>query len=275
MSHSYAPPAFPQFTPGTGALTNPDDGDPLLAASVNVAFEPLADRSKLAFLGLYGVQGARLVAYSAAPDTITIETTPIVRSSTRVLSGAIAPFSAATAYGAALAANTTYYVYVADVAGVLVPVVSTDPPDTATLKYRNGFPDQAFITFFRTDGAAAVRHFMHYEGLYLWELPITALSGGVAVVFTGVSLPNVTPFTRAALCTVLASNTDTTGPLQANFRPAGSTTTNFSQFVSQQVAATTTYGQSDPVLLVANTSGFEYALSTTGSVSVFLRGILL
>lgn len=277
MSHAYTPGAFPQYAPASGALTNPDDGDPLLAASVNVAFEPLADRSKLAYLGLYGVQGARVLASSAAPDTITIGTTPIIRSDTRVISGALAPFSAATVYGAALAANQIYYVYAADSGGVLVPIVTTDGPDSATLKYRIGNGDQAFVTFFCTDGAANVLHFTHYEGAYHWDVPITLLSGAFSAVFVAVPIPQVPYFARAALITQICINGDTVAPAQFNFRPTGAASTNHALFTAQAPGAgVPAYGQSDPEILIQDNAGFEYVGSNPiATISVFLRGIRL
>ena len=279
MSHSYAPPAFPQFTPGTGALTNPDDGDPLLAASVNVAFEPIADRAKLAYLGLYGVQGATRIVRCVASDTIEIETTPIIRSTTRVLSGTIAPFSAATVYGAALAASTTYYVYVADSAGVLVPIVSTDPPDVATRKYRNGNGDQAFITYFRTDALGAVRHFTHYEGFYTFLdqiLVVSRTDPGTAAPVTA-ALPDVPDWARVAQLQVTVFSLDPLLSAQYNLSYPG-VTTEF-QKVTCGVKGAVEPRVVTPLLAPINgTTGFDFIRDTgsgTADIAVALQGVFL
>lgn len=279
MSHTYTPPAFPQFIPAGGPLTNPDDGDALLAASVNVAFEPLADRSKLAYLGLYGVQGATLMVNCLTSDTIEIETTPIIRSTTRVLSGTIAPFSAATVYGAALAASTTYYVYVADSAGTLVPIVSTDPPDVATRKYRNGNGDQAFITYFRTDSGANVRHFTHYQGFYTFLdqiLVVARTDPGTATPVTA-ALADVPDWARVAQLQVTVFNLDALLSAQYNLSYPG-VTTEF-QKVTCGVKGAVEPRVVTPLLApIAGTTGFDYIRDTgsgTADIAVSLQGVFL
>lgn len=279
MSHSYAPPAVPQYAPGTGALTNPDDGDPLLAASVNIAFEPLADRSKLAYLGLYGVQGARLIVKSTAADTIEIVTTPIIRSTTRVLSGVIAPFSAAAVYGAALAVSTTYYVYAADSGGVLAPIVSTDPPDAATRKYRNGNFDQAFVTYFRTDAGGALRHFSHYEGYYTFLDQILVVSRSDPGTAAPVNQPlaDVPDWAQIAQLQVTVFNIDPLMSAQYDFFYPGITTE--MQKVTCAVKGATEPRSVTPLLAPINGSaGFDYVRdigSGTADVAVALQGVFL
>lgn len=278
MSHSYAPPAFPQFTPGTGALTNPDDGDPLLAASVNVAFEPLADRSKLAFLGLYGVQGSVLSVRCLTADTVEILTTPIIRSTTRVLSGVIAPFSAATVFGAALAASTTYYVYVADVAGVLAPVVSTDPPDAATHKYRNGNGDQAFITFLRTDSGANVRHFTHYQGYYAFldEILIVPRSDPGTAMRATAALPDIPSWAATAFIQPTVFNADALLSATYEFYYPAATE---KYTVTCGIRGAVEPRNTDPLRMpIDGVNGFEYIRavgSGTADVTITLQGVEL
>lgn len=278
MSHSYAPPAFPQFTPGTGALTNPDDGDPLLAASVNVAFEPLADRSKLAFLGLYGVQGSVLSVRCLTADTVEILTTPIIRSTTRVLSGVIAPFSATAVFGAALTASTTYYVYVADVAGVLTPIVSTDPPDAATRKYRNGNGDQAFVTFLRTNSGANVRHFTHYQGYYAFldQIQIVTRSDPGTITPATAALPDIPSWAVTAFIQPTVFNVDPLLSATYDFFYPGATE---KYTVTCGVRGTTEPRNTTALRMpVDGVNGFKYIRavgSGTADVAITLQGVEL
>jgi hypothetical protein len=203
-------PPIPRFTPASGLLVGPADGDPLVALSVNQAFIPLADRTTLAFNGLSGVYGSRMVA--SCDDGLNIDINPqaAVRSSSGVLSGTVgSPIDIAAVLGSAPVADTWYYVYGSDVLGVLTPVISTDPPDSA-IKYRSGNADHVFLTLFRTDGAADVRPFTHYDGTYVYNDGFNVLSGGTATINTTIPLPDVPPLASIAILNALVTNTSTT-----------------------------------------------------------------
>lgn len=213
-------PPISRFTPATGALTGPADGDPLLASSVNNAFIQIADRTALSFAGLYGVYGSRLVATSNG-TTITINSQAAVRSSSGVLSGTLgSPFNIATVLGSAPVADTWYYVYGADVAGVLTPIISTDPPE-ATLKYRTGNPDQMLLTLFRTDGSAAVRVYAHYDNVYLYSDPFAVITGAIGGGAVTVPIPDAPPFVKILKIQTLVYNVSTTLNPTYSLNPGG------------------------------------------------------
>lgn len=202
-------PPIPRFTPASGQLTGPADGDALLAASVNGPFAQLADRTTLSFAGLYGVSGSRLVAYCTDGLNIEMNSQAALRSSSGVLSGMLGPIDIATVLGSSPVADTWYYVYGADVAGVLTPIISTDPPD-ATLKYRSGNADHMFLTLFNTDSSADVILFSHYEGcyIYLGEISALARTNISTVTPDPIALPNVPPFARQAFVSATIYNID-------------------------------------------------------------------
>jgi len=218
-------PPIPRFTPSSGQIVGPADGDALLASSVNNAFTQLADRSALSFFGLYGVYGSRLVASCVAGTILTINFQTALRSSSGILSGTVgSPIDVAVVLGGAPAPSTWYYVYGADVGGVLTPIVSTDPPDTA-LKYRAGNSDQAFLTLFRTDGAGFVRQFSHYEGCYSYhgDISVFGRADPGTVTPAAVALPDVPGFARIALIQATIYNVDPLLTAQMNLMyPASS-----------------------------------------------------
>ena len=227
MPTPYTPPAVPQFLPIGGMITGPADADPLLASSVNDAFFPLADRSQISFLGLYGVAGSRLVASCTDGINLTLNVQQAVRSTTRILAGNLgSPLSIATVLGSSPVASTWYYLYAADVSGVLTPIISTDPPE-ATLKYRTGNFDQVLITMFRTDSSATVRPFSHYQNKYLYLNPFSILSGAVSPTVITVNVPDVPPVAKMASIGTLVTNTSTSVKPEFQIRGSGASSGNF------------------------------------------------
>lgn len=229
MSHSYTPPAVPVFTPTSGAVTLPDDGDALLASSVNNAFQPLADRTLIVFSGLYGAYGSRLRCSiqnggPGAGGVITINPQQAIRSTTRVVGGTLGgTIDIATVLGAATLADTKYFLYGADVAGVLMPIISTDAPDT-TIKYRSTNADQAFLTAFSTDGTNTVLNAKHDGDTYSYWEEFQLVAGGAAIVDTTVPIPNVPTFVQHVYVSCVITNTSTTIKPIFQIRPFGATT---------------------------------------------------
>ncbi len=268
-------PPIPRFTPSSGALTGPADGDPLLATSVNEPFAQLADRTTLAFTGLYGVYGSRLVASCNDGANILLNNQAAVRSSTGVLTGNLgSPISIAGVLGSAPVADTWYYLYGQDLVGILTPVISTDPPE-ATLKYRTGNADQVFITMFYTNGTADVYPFVHYEGSYQYLTEINSLSAGVSGVFVPVALAEVPPFAVIATIKFLVTTTGTTTELNYSY-PLGLAATRaiFTDPSPDGVKTSSVYLVDN--VPIDGQNGFDYRIALgSGSAYAWLTGFMI
>jgi len=269
-------PPIPRFTPSTGALVGPADGDPLLAASVNDPFAQVADRTTLSFNGLYGVYGSRLVASCNDGLNIILNNQAAVRSSSGVLSGNLgSPLDIAATLGSAPVADTWYYLYGQDLSGILTPVVSTDPPE-ATLKYRTGNSDQIFITMFKTDGSANVRLFTHYQGSYQYfgEVSVISRSDPGTVTWVAAPLPDVPPFVQQAYIEPTIYNVDPLLSASIGFRYPSST--EYKTLQAGVNATTDTQNSSLYILPVDGQNGFEYlrgvTFAGTADVSAVLHG---
>jgi hypothetical protein len=275
-------PPIPRFTPVSGALTGPADGDPLFAASVNDPFKQLADRTALSFYGLYGVYGSRMNAICSDGLIIEMNFQGAVRSSSGVLSGDIGSppgsIDIAATLGSAPVANMWYYVYGSDVSGVLTAVISTDPPDE-TLKYRNSSSDQAFLTAFKTDASADVRPFSHYEGTYSYhgEVSVIARSDPGTLTWATALLPDVPPFARQALVEATIYNIDPLLSASIGFRYPLSTV--FKTLTAGINPTTDIQNSSLYILPIDGQNGFEYLRGVTSpgtaDVSAVLHGFMI
>jgi len=259
-------PPIPRFTPASGALTGPADGDPLVAASVNDPFKQLADRTTLSFNGLYGVYGSRLIASCLDGNLIVLNNQAAVRSSSGILSGNLgSPVDISVVLGAPVA-NTWYYLYGSDVLGVLTPIISTDPPE-ATLKYRTSNANQVLISMFRTDGAGAVRPFYHTTNGYQYLDPVNLVSLATALVTTPVPIPDAPPFARGASLSVRGDND--TGSIASIFLMlTGFTPTNpyeMRMTPSSNPGTLRTINNDSPRIPIDGDNGFDYLMDTASS----------
>lgn len=275
-------PPIPRFTPASGLIIGPADGDPLLAASVNDAFKPLADRSTLAFYGLYGAYGSRMNAICTDGLIIQMNFQGAVRSSSGVLSGDLGSppgdIDIAATLGSSPVANTWYYVYGSDAAGVLTAVISTDAPDE-TIKYRSTSADQAFLTAFKTDASGDVRPFSHYEGTYSYhgEVSVIARSDPGTLTWAAALLPDVPPFARQALVEATIYNVDPLLSASYGFRYPLSTV--FKTLTAGRNPTTDIQNSSLYILPIDGQNGFEYLRGVTSpgtaDVSAVLHGFLV
>jgi len=184
-------------------IAGPADGEPANAASVNVALQAFMNGVEAARLAGYGARHT-LRAKSTNGTHVVVEPMGQLQLTSAGLWRTVGSllqtsFSAATKLGAALANSTRYYVYAGIVGGALDFLVSTDPPE-ATLAYRNGSTDWAFVTTFATDSAGVIIPYVSSGATYRYLSPaylipadltlVNVTTNTVAVVTNfGVTLP--------------------------------------------------------------------------------------
>jgi len=272
MPSVLVPPANPQFTPASGQLIGPADADPLAAASVNGAFQAVADRTLLAWRGLNGVQGSRMQASCVDGANIVINAQTAIRFSTRVYETLVAT----SVPKGVTVGSTTYYIYAWDNAGVLQFVVTTDAPNPG-LRYRPGIPDQAFLTAFRTTPANNVRNFVQTAGKYLYEAEVPILAAGVAVVFAPIAISDIPPYANIVKIHVRMQNPGTTGPSSLTLKKQGAAQNFITLNVEERPAGVGTIAYEEDVLEIPTngTVGLEYqwSLFVAGTFTdIFLLG---
>lgn len=273
MPTNLIPPGVPQFTPSSGQITGPADGDPLTAASVNTtAFQPLADRSLVSFLGLYGVSGSRTIA--SCLDGVHLVLNPqVVRSSSRVLSGSLGSPIDISGFNTP---NTIYYVYGFDNAGTFIPVITTSPPDS-TVRYNSANADQAFITWFSTIGGGTPRPFTHTVVCYSFASLVDLVVGGAALTWTQTPLPFIPNFYSQAILSIrLLGSVNSIASVFVV--PHG-----FTAFNPYEMRLTTSsnpgvlpcLNNDSPLMSIIGQGGFDWQLDTAGTqVDIKLLGVI-
>ena len=192
MPTNLVPPAIPQFSPASGMVTGPADGDPLVAASVNGAFQPLADRSLQCFEGIKGSRASYGQVVCDDGATLYWSGFQAARTTTR----AYGSVQIATTIGAlglgALAANTLYYIYAIAAPPVWNLVGNTTAPDP-TRRYMNGNEDLVFVSYFATDAGALVIPWTQWDTYYSFNEQRIVLTAGSSAAFTAIPLTDLVP----------------------------------------------------------------------------------
>lgn len=192
MPTNLVPPAIPTFSPSSGMVTGPADGDPLVAASVNGAFQPLADRSLQCFEGIKGTRASYGQVVCDDGATLYWSGFQAARTTTR----AYGSVQIATTIGAlglgALAANTLYYIYAQAAPPVWNLVGNTTAPDP-TRRYMNGNEDLVFVSYFATDSGANVIPWTQWDTYYSFNEQQIVLTAGSSAAFVAIPLGGLIP----------------------------------------------------------------------------------
>jgi hypothetical protein len=146
-------------------VTVPDDGDARTAASVNTAFQSLADRSKYLLGALNGFVLDAVPVSSV--DGATLVVGPIAALQ---LGGALLSTSINTNFApGGLVANSYYFLYAYNNAGALGLEASTTGPDASGC-FKSGDTSRRYLCSFHTYSASAgIRPFNKLRGEYIWR----------------------------------------------------------------------------------------------------------
>ena len=244
----------------------PNDGDPLVAASVVDSFNILADRDYLLFQGLYGVMGSDLVASCSDGANIVINTQGAIRSSSRVLSGNLSPIDIVAVLGTTPDANTWYYVYGADVGGTLTAVITKDAPEQ-TLKYRNGNADQVFLTMFYTDGSGVPLDYTQTGRRYVYFNPPVLVNLSSSTSLNQITLAAVPNFPQKLMIAHLFVRCDnsSSGIRSITVVPHGFVPPAFGGYElrtgpSSNPGTADSINSGDPGVAIVGQDGFDYQL---------------
>lgn len=200
MSIAILPSAAPAFiSPATG-MTVPVNGDPLDATFMKTSVEqPVLDATEAARMNLIGGGVRRRVLGTSATSltikglgAVTVETAAGVWTTVAVPTSVTIDPTAV--FGAALVADTRYWVYATITAGALAWHVSTTAPD-AGFRFKTGDTSKMYVSTFITGNAAAFVAYKQSENYYEYvDFALGAvhgnkvLSSGIALVTTSVNL---------------------------------------------------------------------------------------
>ncbi len=185
-------------------VTVPADGDTRNAASVNVPFQALGNRTR--YLKAVGDAGAGLLhggRVLTQMSTSTVKVSAIkalILGATLLSAGETTIGSAQLEGGGGFANSTWYYVYAYDNSGVLAFQISTTVPD-ASLVYKNATTSHRYLGCFRTNGAGNILAFRCVNGRFRYRVgdantTLTALRGldnGQSTSEVNVSLAALVP----------------------------------------------------------------------------------
>lgn len=219
MPTNIIPAAIPQFSPANGMITGPTDGDPLLAASVNNAFIPLADRSVTAWAGIRGTRAAYHQFVCDDGANYYWAGMAAARSTTRAF-GEVQIGDTIVSLGLTLAANSLYYIYARDVAGVWDIVGSTTAPDPYR-RYMNGNEDYIFLSYFATDSGANPIPWSQWDTYYSFNEQQPVLVGGSSAAFLAIPLPQVPPWVELVTMNVRIVSNDAVNLKQVDLSKDG------------------------------------------------------
>lgn len=277
MPTNLVPPAIPTFSPASGMVTGPADGDPLVAASVNGAFQPLADRSLQCFEGIKGSRASYGQVVCDDGATLYWSGFQAARTTTR----AYGSVQIATTIGAlglgALAANTLYYIYAQAAPPVWNLVGNTTAPDP-TRRYMNGNEDLVFVSYFATDSGATVVPWSQWDTEYNFTSPPLLLSLGNAAAYTTISTATLMPsWVELAKFFCRHLNTDTAAQSIASLSKDG-TTLGERDIVASRASGVgaTFYQQSELTMPIESAVGPKYKVAGgAGQFSVYAVGCYL
>lgn len=200
MSIAITPSATPGFVSPTAGLSVPVNGDALDATFLKTSVEqPLLDATEAARLNILG-GGMRRRVLGTSSTSLTIQPlgAVIVETSAGVwatvgmsLASTINP---TTVFGAALGADTRYWLYATISAGVLAWHISTTAPD-AGFRYKTGDTSKMYVSTFITESTGALVPYKQSENYFEYlSFPLggvhgnKVLSSGIATVVTAVTL---------------------------------------------------------------------------------------
>ncbi|MDB4929449.1 MAG: hypothetical protein JWM10_1933 [Myxococcaceae bacterium] len=257
----------------SATVTGPDDGDARNAASVNSAFQSLANRTRRllnAATGELRWNGRLRVGAAVAGLGVFVGPVQSLAIGTALLSQAGAETEVAGSLPLA-GLSSWYGVYAYDNAGVLALQVSLDPRDETGVWKSTGLGTHRYLGSFRTDGAGAPIALSAVHGHYRWltaPASRTALSAGSATAATSVACAAFAPPHARLLClSTLAVETGaspataslfetTTGAAQTILRAPASTS------VSQSVELACTSAQA--VAYLCSTVDVDLSLYVDG-----------
>lgn len=235
-------------------VTGPDDGDTRNAASVNSAFQSLANRTRRllnASVGQILWNGRLRVAAVTAGIGVYVGAIESLMVGERLISQAAETEVAGSLPLAGL--SSWYYVYAYDSTGVLTLQYSLDAPDASLTWKSTGDLTHRYLGAFRTDGSGNPIYMSSARGHCRWmtaPAARTALPAGNAIAATSVACAAYAPPHARLLCvTTLATETGaapatyslfetTSGAAQALHQaPASQSTTNGAELVCTSAQA--------------------------------------
>lgn len=247
-------------------VTGPDDGDTRNAASVNSAFQSLANRTRRllnAAVGHLLWNGRLRVAavttgigvYVGAVESVVIGERLLSQAAETEVTGSI-PLAGLSSW---------YYVYAYDNAGALALQVSLDAPDAALVWKSTGDLTHRYLGCFRTDGSGNPIYMSTSRGTCRWmTAPAVraALSAGSATSATSVACAAYAPPHARLLCVTML--TMETGAAPATYS-LSETTTGAVQVLHQVPASQSTTHAAELVCTSAQAIAY---LCSTGDVDL-------
>jgi hypothetical protein len=195
----------------TSPVVIPADGDSRNAASVNAAFQALADRGRFLLNSLVGNMQWSGGAYSASGSGLGVFVTPpknLVIGTSLLSLSADAEVPAAT-----LTAGAFAYLYAFDTAGVLTLQASLDAPDAARAWKSTGDLTHRYLATIKMNATTTVHPFERRGGITLWRNALatrTVLSAQSDLSATGIDCSTWAP-PHARMLKLLVKLTNTTG----------------------------------------------------------------
>lgn len=271
-------------TPGWDALNVPTPGDPIKAAvapgAVRPGFQKLANRTAAM---IRGMKNPPIILANNTPGVDDIQIAPLgwvglVNSAGKwqVYYHAGATINATTVFGAALAANTRYYLYVYESGGVLAYEVTTTAPDAEHL-YKAGGQTHAFISTFSTYGTNVAIYQQNGRNYCIAEIAAIGagpqgnivLDGGNAIVQTTIPLAPAVP--PGAISVFLQLQLQATGAETASVGDQG--TAAGYENIKLQLPGFIGNIYGNTLIATAVGNGFDYWLSVnTGKLYVWVKG---
>lgn len=195
----------------TSPVVAPADGDTRNAASVNAAFQSLADRGRFLLNCLVGQMLWSGGAYTASGAALGVFVTPpknLVIGTSRLSLTADAEVPAAI-----LTAGAFAYVYAFDTAGVLTLQASLDAPDAARVWKSTGDLTHRYLATIKMNATTTVHPFERRGGVTLWRnswATRTVLSAQSDLAATGIDCSAWAP-PHARMLKLLVKLTNVTG----------------------------------------------------------------
>lgn len=237
MTTSYSPTA--EFTASATVLV---DGDPANATNLNATAKTALDRAAYLRAATDGLlvweHRARVAPGGDSSASTGVYVPPIEAVS--LLDGTIwkafslaseTQLTVAAHAGAALSANTWYYVYAKVTAGALALEISSDAPATDGIWKNGATSTHRYLFAFRTGTGTTVLPMTMRRGVYRYDYSETAalsvlnITSAVPTSFSNIDCSSLIP-PRATLGTFLATvtNADTTNWGRTQFRKDGAST---------------------------------------------------
>jgi len=174
--------------------TVPADGDVRNAASVNTAFQELANRTRFLKNKVAALDGQ--IDWTGELSATGLDTTVRVGAIDAVTIADVTYSQVATSKNfGALAATTRYHVYAFISAGVVDFEASTNAPDAAR-KFKLATTTHRYLGTFSTTGAALVPGFEAVGGVYTYLVPWEVYPANAATSYTDAGSSGVPTWAR-------------------------------------------------------------------------------